>query len=449
MKIVRPYNVIDGGSFSRATVGWYWDKTGVLQSAAIDIPRYNYNPADLTIPPTILLEAASTNLLLNSAVVVTQGITTTAQAYTLSFYGTGTIVISGAATGTLVGTSATARVSLTVTATAGTVTLTASGTVVNGQFEAGITATSRIVTVGSPVTRAADINTSNMLSNVPETDNPLWSAVTTYVIGNIVMVVSGGEHKNYQSLVNSNINFNPAGGTNPTKWLDIGSTNRWKIFDLSVESQTTIADFINVTIPVATSLIDCTGLLNINGVFGRVVMTDPLEGVVFDSTFTLVSDSGITDPFAYCFEPIVRLEDYFLTNLPPYLNATLSITIAGTGETVACGVAIPGLSRNLGPTQSGLTFGIQDYSIKTKDAFGNSTIIERGYNVHTTLSVWVDNSSIDFVGRLLASYRATPILYVGNDTYRATMAYGYYKDYTVGIDYTTVSVLHIELEGLT
>jgi hypothetical protein len=449
MKIVRPSVVVDTGSFSRASVGTYFDKNGALQTASADVQRYNYNPADLTIPPTILLEAASTNLLLNSATVVTQAITTTAQSYTLSFYGTGTVVLSGTAIGTLVGTGTNNRVSLTITASAGSITLTVTGSVVNGQFEAGLLATSRIVTTSSSVTRAADVNTSGMLSNVPETDHALWSPSTTYGINDIVMVASGGEHKNYQSLVNSNINFNPAGGANPTKWLDMGSTNRWKIFDLSVQSQTSITDFINVTIPVTSNLIDCLGLLNINGVFGRVVMTDPVEGVVFDSTFTLVSDSGITDPYAYCFEPITRLQDYFLTGLPPYLNSTLSITIAGTGETVACGVAIPGLSRTAGPTQSGLTFGIQDYSVKNKDTFGNSTILERGYNVRTSMSVWVDNNSVDFIGRLLASYRATPILYVGNDTYRATMAYGYYKDYTVGIDYTTVSVLHIELEGLT
>src|SRR5574343_458515 len=39
----------------------------------------------------ILIETASTNLLLNSATLATQNVTTTAQQYTLSFYGTGSV----------------------------------------------------------------------------------------------------------------------------------------------------------------------------------------------------------------------------------------------------------------------------------------------------------------------------------------------------------------------
>ncbi len=108
------------------------------------------------MPTGYLNEPAGTNLLLNSAAPVTQNITTTAQQYTVSFWGTGTCVLSGTATGTLNGTGATARVSLTVTATAGTLTLTFSGSTSNGQCEACASATSYIPTGGTAVTRTAD-----------------------------------------------------------------------------------------------------------------------------------------------------------------------------------------------------------------------------------------------------------------------------------------------------
>jgi hypothetical protein len=106
---------------------------------------------------TLLAEDAGTNLLLNSATPVTQNITTTAQRYTLSMWGTGTCTLTGAATGTLTGTGATARVSLTVTATAGTLTLTFAGTNTNGQAEAGALMSSYIATTSAAVTRTADV----------------------------------------------------------------------------------------------------------------------------------------------------------------------------------------------------------------------------------------------------------------------------------------------------
>jgi hypothetical protein len=93
---------------------------------------------------------ARTNLFLNSNAPVTQNITTTAQAYTISVLGTGDVAVSGTATGT-----ATAGSPLTVTATAGTLTCTVTGTLSRVQVEAGAFASPWIETLGTTVTRAA------------------------------------------------------------------------------------------------------------------------------------------------------------------------------------------------------------------------------------------------------------------------------------------------------
>ena len=79
---------------------------------------------------------ARKNWLLATDVLSTQSVATKAQAYVLSFWGTGTVTLSGTSTaGPLVGTGAGNRVSLTFTPTAGTLTLTVSGSVTNAQLE--------------------------------------------------------------------------------------------------------------------------------------------------------------------------------------------------------------------------------------------------------------------------------------------------------------------------
>ena len=123
-------------------------------------PYFGLRTQDYSADPTkpgILIEPQATNLFLNSETPATQNITVTAQAYTLSCYGTGSIVLSGTGSGTLNGPgSATGRTSLTFTPTAGTLTLTVSGTA-KVQLESGSVASSYIPTAASQVTRAADV----------------------------------------------------------------------------------------------------------------------------------------------------------------------------------------------------------------------------------------------------------------------------------------------------
>jgi hypothetical protein len=142
-------------TFTRASTATYFNSVGTMQTAAVNAPRWDYNPSTLVLNG-LLLEEQRINVLLNSATLGTQSVTVTAQAYTLSFYGTGTITKSGAAAGALVGTGAAQRVSQTFTPTAGSLTCTVTGTVTNAQLEAGAFPTSYIPTTAAAVTRAAD-----------------------------------------------------------------------------------------------------------------------------------------------------------------------------------------------------------------------------------------------------------------------------------------------------
>ena len=143
-------------TFTRASVGTYFDATGTMQTAPANTPRWDYDP-NTHVLKGLLLENSVTNVLLNSAALGTQSVTVTAQAYTLSFYGTGTVTLSGVSTaGPLAGTGAATRVALTFTPTAGSLTCTVTGSVTNAQLEAGPSPTSYIATAGTATARQPD-----------------------------------------------------------------------------------------------------------------------------------------------------------------------------------------------------------------------------------------------------------------------------------------------------
>ncbi|MFD2933490.1 hypothetical protein [Spirosoma flavum] len=157
-----PSLVLDFGSglpagliFSRSSIGTYMGISGVMQIAAANVPRIEYDPITHN-SRGLLMEGARTNRLLNSATLSTQTTRTTDTTNTLSFYGIGSVTLSGTATGTLSGTNLTSRVSLTFRPTAGTLILTVSGSVTNANLEVGAFATSYIPTTTIAVTRSAD-----------------------------------------------------------------------------------------------------------------------------------------------------------------------------------------------------------------------------------------------------------------------------------------------------
>lgn len=283
-------------------------------------------------------------------------------------------------------------------------------------------------------------------STVPETDYPHYLGGTTYALGTRVIYVLANVHKVYESLAAANLNHTPP--SSPTWWLDIGQTNRWRMFDTSVTSQTSKADHIDVTVQ-GEGRINALALINISAIGANVIMTDAIDGVVYDQTFSLVSTAGITNWYSYFFEPIVRLTDLVVLDMPPYSSPEVRVYLQESGETVAVGVMVLGFQVDVGGTQYGAGVGIQDYSVKTQDTFGNYTILERAFRKRATFTVFVERGKVDQLQKLLAEYRATPMVYIGSELYGATIVYGFYKDFNIAIARATESICTIELEGLT
>lgn len=293
------------------------------------------------------------------------------------------------------------------------------------------------------IVRPFTVTEASILStDVPETDAAVWSSVTTYSTGQTVIK----DHHVWESLVNSNTNQNPT--TTTGKWLDLGPTNRWRMFDANIGSSTSKTTSFTYTIQVS-GRVDTVAFLNVRATAIRVKMTDAIEGVVYDVTFPMVANAGIQDWYAYYNEPIRRFTSKVVQGLPTYLNPVLEITVTNAGADASLGVFIAGQAKDIGRTQYGSSVGIIDYSTKLKDDFGNISVVARPNSKRGSYNIEVPNGLIDELYDLLSSYTTVPILYIGTDCYEATTTYGFFKDFTIAVQYVSTSTCSLEVEGLT
>ena len=281
-------------------------------------------------------------------------------------------------------------------------------------------------------------------SDVPENDYAAWAVGTTYAAGDRVIVTTG-YHKIYESKLGGNVGNDPT-TDDGTNWLEISSTNRWKMFDAIVQDQTVQATQIVTTLQSPT-VVNSMAFLNVAASTIEVTVTDAVEGVVYDETFNMTSYSGIQDWYAYFFEPIIRKDQLAITDLPPYANASIEVTINSSAD-AKIGALVMGQFADLGLSQHGASLSIVDYSTKTTDAQGRVTITDGPYADKMEVDVVLDTSQIGQANSTLSSLRTTPAVWIAEDNNDDLVIYGYYREFDIILSNPTISRLSLEIEGL-
>lgn len=297
-----------------------------------------------------------------------------------------------------------------------------------------------------PLTVTNSILTS---SNVTENDYGEWDSTTTYADGDNVIVI-GTTHKVYESLVNSNLNNDPT-TDDGTNWLEISSTNRWKAFDQKISDPVVQANSIEYVFDNHDSNITGIALFGLKGASVNVTVTDSTAGEVYNETVSLTDNRNIVDWYTYFFEEQVQREQAQFLDIPPYLNATVTVTVtANPSENAQLGQLVLGFLSSLGTTSYGTSISIEDFSRKETDAFGNFVVVERAFAQLADFDVEFETGNARKIQRTLAEFRATPIVYIGSeDTSYGTTIYGFYRRFDLTLEGPSLSFGAIEVEGLT
>lgn len=257
-----------------------------------------------------------------------------------------------------------------------------------------------------------------------------WNSGTTYYAEDMVMVTTSEPHKIYECL-QTNANKPPA--DNPTYWQDQGGTNRWKMFDGYLNTQSSRSD--NIEVDVAADNCDQLYLFGLDAT--------SIDISLYDNDESEVVQTGTTNLAADQISVIIPI--YI------YADSTLTVTINKSGSTAKCGVCGVGLSTVIGITQWGLRPQIVDYSIKDTNESGYTYLSQGNWAQETDVEVLMDSLAVDNVYENLVDVRGTVCVLDANQCgtdYDSARQYGYMRDWEILLEKTKEARVKIDFMGV-
>lgn len=477
MKVIPPLTLASTGTFTRSTTATYFDAAGVLQTAAVNTPRFDHDPVTL-VPLGLMAENATTNFL--------------AYASTPNVWGTftesgsnGTVsVISDPKFGNVVRLTKTAGAS---SARFGVNVSVASG-LSGSNFAISVWAKSNLAgTAATP----AYMDASRVGGGLVSTNVVMTAAVGTwqkYKGAASGPLLGGGQfYALISGPVNSSIDFvlpqlelgavassfmvNTTAGaitraadvlsgaysnvpepdTGETPWnaataytvrVKAIRTTTHRVYERLIAGTTATApesdpiNWADAGPTNRTAMLDLyrntktaeTGGINFALAPGQRVDALALMGLEADSVTVAMWANGVEvyrhtellntrtvlNWYDYFFAPFSRKESVALFDLPPYSNGVLSVVLAGTGE-VKCGALCLGSATDIGRVQYGATRGFLNFSKVDRDVFGNATLVPRRDVPTTNQTTWLPKAQANRVLVLLESLGGVPCVWSGLD----------------------------------
>ncbi len=252
--------------------------------------------------------------------------------------------------------------------------------------------------------------------------------------GGAAINTSGSQSGVHTAVAGPNKNKAPAG--NPSFWVEIGATNRWKMFDLLRNTGTTVPSPLTVVLTPGRRF-DSIALLGLDA--DEVEITVVAAAVTIYSATIDLQTREVVSWYGYYITPFAFKRSVVLIDIPPLTGAVITVTISKASGNVTCGSLALGTSVYVGITVPGAENDALNFSKIERDEFGNSLLIPRRSVPRSTQTVIVEKANVKRVIDLRTDLNAVPAVWTGiddqdSDYFEPLLILGVYKRFTLAMD---------------
>lgn len=274
----------------------------------------------------------------------------------------------------------------------------------------------------------------------------VYSGAATYALAD--RVLDSTNHLIYESLIAGNIG---QALTDTAKWLLIGPSNAWAMFDLARNTATIVP--LSLT-AVITPAVRVNSILLSGMVANAATITVTSGGpTVYSQTYDL-NAREVLDWYDYYFAAFATQPSLVEFDLPPYTNAVITITLTATSGNVECGACVIGNYEYIGDVQYEAESDTINFSTVTRDfAGGTSAMIQRRNVPRTVQSIVCAKTRVNRIRALRDALGGAPAAWIGlNDSgdgyFEAMLIVGFYKRFSINLKHPNNAVISLELEEI-
>jgi hypothetical protein len=285
----------------------------------------------------------------------------------------------------------------------------------------------------------------------PDAGEVLWNAATNYTVG--AAVIRTTTHRKYECQIAGVDATLPE--LAPTRWLDVGPTNKYAMFDL-LRSSATVAPGSLTVVLTPGERVDSIAMLGMVADSVSFVMSSAAAGgVVYDSGTINLLRRRVLGWRDYFYAPFLRQPSAIFFDLPPYSDAFITITFAISSGNVECGSCAIGRQVYIGAMEYDAESTALNFSTVTRDFAGNvNTMIQRRNVPQTIQRIECDKSRLGPVYDLRRDMGGRPCIWSGLDDltedeyFEPFLINGFYVKFVINARHPKVALVSLELEEI-